>query len=67
MLEAFGFSDFIPDCNEIKNYLKNNNSNAFFRKHNRLILTGPTHTNLMDVGLINDGPVTLLLDSTKLF
>ncbi|WKT57748.1 DUF4147 domain-containing protein [Candidatus Nitrosotenuis chungbukensis] len=44
--------DFIPDRNEIQNYLDNNNSNAFFKKHNRLILTGPTHTNLMDVGLI---------------
>ncbi len=49
---AGAISDFIPDCNEIKNYLKNNNSNAFFKKHNRLILTGPTHTNLMDIGLI---------------
>jgi hydroxypyruvate reductase len=49
---AGAISDFIPNKNEIKNYLKENNSNAFFKKHNRLILTGPTHTNLMDVGLI---------------
>ncbi len=49
---AGAISDFIPDRNEIQNYLDNNNSNAFFKKHNRLILTGPTHTNLMDVGLI---------------
>lgn len=49
---AGAISDFIPDYNEIKNYLSNNNSNAFFKKHNRLILTGPTHTNLMDIGLI---------------
>jgi glycerate 2-kinase len=49
---AGAISDFIPDCNEIKKYLSNNDSNTFFKKHNRLILTGPTHTNLMDVGLI---------------
>ncbi len=49
---AGAISDFIPDCDEIKKYLSNNNSNAFFKKHNRLILTGPTHTNLMDIGLI---------------
>ncbi|MBI5145940.1 MAG: DUF4147 domain-containing protein [Thaumarchaeota archaeon] len=49
---AGAISDFIPNCNEIKKYLSDNNSNAFFKKHNRLILTGPTHTNLMDVGLI---------------
>ena len=33
-------------------YLKNNNSNLFFKKHNGLIKTGYTHTNLMDFGLI---------------
>lgn len=49
---AGAISDFIPDYVEIKKYLSNNNSNAFFKQHNRLILTGPTHTNLMDVGLI---------------
>lgn len=49
---AGAISDFIPNKNEIKNYLKENNSNVFFKKHNRLILTGPTHTNLMDIGLI---------------
>ena len=49
---AGAISDFIPDCDEIDSYLSDNNSNAFFKKHHRLILTGPTHTNLMDVGLI---------------
>ena len=37
---------------EISSYLKNNDSYSFFRKHGGLIKTGPTHTNLMDVGLI---------------
>jgi hydroxypyruvate reductase len=49
---AGAISDLISDCNEIENYLSTNNSSAFFKKYNRLILTGPTHTNLMDVGLI---------------
>lgn len=44
--------DLPVDKNEITNYLAENNSNAFFKKHKRLILTGPTHANLMDVGLI---------------
>ena len=35
-----------------KNYLINNNSHAYFKKHGGLIFTGPTHTNLMDIGLI---------------
>jgi hydroxypyruvate reductase len=38
--------------NRIVTYLKNNDSNSFFRKYGGLILTGPTHTNLMDIGLI---------------
>lgn len=37
---------------EIKSYLKNNNSNSFFKKHGGLIKTGYTNTNLMDIGLI---------------
>ena len=36
----------------INYYLKNNDSNSFFKKHGGLIKTGPTHTNLIDVGLI---------------
>lgn len=37
---------------DIDSYLQNNDSNSFFKKHNGLILTGPTHTNLMDIGVI---------------
>jgi hydroxypyruvate reductase len=37
---------------EIKSYLKNNNSNSFFKKYGGLIKTGYTHTNLMDIGII---------------
>lgn len=38
--------------NEIERYLQNNDSNSFFKKHGGLIKTGPTHTNLMDIGLV---------------
>ena len=37
---------------EISCYLENNDSYSFFKKHGGLIKTGPTHTNLMDIGLI---------------
>jgi glycerate 2-kinase len=37
---------------DIQKFLKNNNSYYFFKKHRGLIFTGPTHTNLMDVGLL---------------
>jgi glycerate 2-kinase len=37
---------------DIDRYLQNNDSNSFFKKHSGLILTGPTHTNLMDIGVI---------------
>jgi hydroxypyruvate reductase len=37
---------------QIDRYLKNNDSNSFFKKYGGLILTGPTHTNLLDIGLI---------------
>ena len=33
-------------------FLQNNNSYYFFKKHGGLIFTGPTHTNLMDIGII---------------
>ena len=36
----------------IDSFLQNNDSNTFFKKHGGLIFTGPTHTNLMDVGII---------------
>jgi len=37
---------------KISSYLKNNDSHSFFKKYGGLIKTGPTHTNLMDIGLI---------------
>jgi len=37
---------------EIKSYLKKNNSMSFFKKYGGLINTGYTHTNLMDIGII---------------
>ena len=37
---------------KIKQYLKTNNSNAFFQKYGGLVKTGYTHTNLQDIGLI---------------
>jgi len=42
----------IPRKNKARNYLKNNNSNSFFKKYGGLITTGPTHTNLLDIGLV---------------
>ena len=35
-----------------KPYLKNNNSSLFFKKFGGLITIGPTHSNLLDVGLV---------------
>ena len=37
---------------KINDYLRNNDSNSFFKKHGGLVKTGYTHTNLMDIGLI---------------
>ena len=37
---------------EISSYLENNDSYSFFKRYGGLIKTGPTHTNLMDIGLI---------------
>ena len=37
---------------KISLYLKNNDSNSFFKKYGGLIKTEPTNTNLMDIGLI---------------
>ena len=37
---------------KFSSYLKNNDSNSFFKKYGGLVETGPTHTNLIDVGLI---------------
>jgi len=36
----------------IQKFLQNNNSYSFLKKHNGLIITGPTHTNLMDIGVM---------------
>ncbi len=44
--------NFFLTNNEIGAYLKNNDSNSFFKKYGGLIETGPTHTNLMDIGII---------------
>jgi hydroxypyruvate reductase len=42
----------LSDLQKISSYLKNNDSYSFFKKYGGLIKTGPTHTNLMDIGLI---------------
>ena len=42
----------LSDMQKISYYLKNNDSNSFFKRYGGLIKTGPTHTNLIDVGLI---------------
>lgn len=41
-----------PKFKDIHSFLQNNNSYYFFKKHGGLIFTGPTHTNLMDIGII---------------
>ena len=42
----------LSNMKKISYYLKNNDSYSFFKKYGGLIKTGPTHTNLMDIGLI---------------
>jgi len=37
---------------KISSYLENSDSHSFFKKYCGLIKTGPTKTNLMDIGLI---------------
>ena len=49
---AGAISGFTSNKNDAKKYLKENNSNAFFKKYGGLVMTGPTHTNLMDIGLV---------------
>ncbi len=49
---AGAVSYFAAKKTEIDRYLKNNDSNSFFKKRGGLVLTGPTHTNLLDIGLI---------------
>ena len=36
----------------VKDYLKNNDSANFFRKKKSNVITGFTHCNLMDIGLV---------------
>jgi len=40
------------DLNIMKEFLKNNDSGRFFQKQKGNIKTNPTHTNLMDIGVI---------------
>ena len=40
------------DLNVMKEFLKNNDSGRFFQKQKGNIKTNPTHTNLMDIGVI---------------
>ncbi len=40
------------DKSKIVTYLKSNNSNAYFKKFGGLIETGPTQTNLLDIGIM---------------
>lgn len=37
---------------DLDEYLKENNSFCYLKKHGGAIFTGPTHTNLLDIGLI---------------
>ncbi|NIP62714.1 MAG: DUF4147 domain-containing protein [Nitrosopumilaceae archaeon] len=50
---AGAITDLIQiDKTVIEKYLKENNSNAFFKKYGGLVYTGNTHTNIIDIGLI---------------
>ncbi len=49
---AGAIADSSMQSKPINTYLKKNNSYRYFEKYGGLILTGPTHTNLMDVGLV---------------
>ncbi len=41
-----------PEISEIKEHLKNFNSNLYFKKREDLLKTGPTHNNLLDITMI---------------
>lgn len=45
-------NNFEFNSKEAQEFLQNNDSYCFLKKHNGLIFTGPTHTNLMDIGII---------------
>jgi glycerate 2-kinase len=49
---AGAISDSDISTQEMSKFLRNNDSYHFFKKYGGLIFTGPTHTNLMDIGLI---------------
>ncbi|HSD04366.1 MAG TPA: DUF4147 domain-containing protein [Nitrosopumilaceae archaeon] len=38
--------------NQTQKFLKNNNAYSLLKKQNALIFTGPTHTNMMDIGVV---------------
>lgn len=40
------------NIDQTRRFLKNNDSYSLLKKQNALIFTGPTHTNLMDIGVI---------------
>ena len=42
----------LSNLQKISSYLKNNDSHSLYKKYGGLVKTGPTHTNLMDIGLI---------------
>lgn len=51
-LVAGAIADSTMPVKPIDAYLKKNNSHCYFKKYGGSIITGPTHTNLMDIGLI---------------
>ena len=51
-LGDFNAYENVVKSKKIPLYLENNDSYSFFKKYGGLIKTGPTHTNLMDIGLI---------------
>jgi len=49
---AGAISESDMPAEKMNRFLRSNDSYHFFKKYGGLILTGPTHTNLMDIGLI---------------
>ena len=47
-----GSSNKTIDSSIIKEFLKNNDSGRFFQKQKSNIVTGCTHSNLMDIGVV---------------
>ena len=45
-------SNLESKIDQTQRFLKNNDSYSLLKKQNALIFTGPTHTNLMDIGII---------------